>query len=138
MQESVCTAGGYYHYATGGKESYEAVLPRVKAYHEAINVPFGHWQFDSWFYPKDGKVGPGGGGGGVTNWTAMPSVFPSGMAAIQAALKLPTVMHNRQWSPKSDYIKDSTLPFKWLSGPDWAVPSDPAAFFTWFFQQQQV
>ena len=26
-------------------------------------------RFDSWFYPKDGKVDPGGGGGAVINWT---------------------------------------------------------------------
>lgn len=33
--------------------SYHAqVLPKVKAYHDSIGVPFGHWQFDSWFYPK--------------------------------------------------------------------------------------
>ena len=49
------TAGGYYHYATGEKPckpgacpSYETVLPKVKAYHDSIGVPFGHWQFDSW------------------------------------------------------------------------------------------
>ena len=59
------------------------MLPKVKAYHESLGVPFGHWQFDSWFYPKDGGVNPGGGGGAVTNWTALPEVFPSGMAAIQ-------------------------------------------------------
>ena len=28
----------------------------------------------------------------MTNWTAMPSVFPSGMAGIQAKLKVPMVM----------------------------------------------
>ena len=51
--------GGYYHYATGvpnadGSKckagdctSYESVLPKVKAYHDSIGVPFGHWQFDS-------------------------------------------------------------------------------------------
>merc|ERR1719445_679068 len=61
--------GGYYHYSTGNKsENYEQVLPKVKAYHDSIGVPFGHWQFDSWFYPKDGAVGPGGGGGAVMNW----------------------------------------------------------------------
>jgi hypothetical protein len=43
--------GGYYHYSTGTNKSatYEEVLPKVKAYHDAIAVPFGHWQFDSWF-----------------------------------------------------------------------------------------
>ena len=42
--------GGYYHYSTGADKSktYEDVLPKVKAYHDAIGIPFGHWQFDSW------------------------------------------------------------------------------------------
>ena len=38
---------------------YEDVLPKVKSSHEAAGVPFRHWQFDSWFYPKDAKVGGG-------------------------------------------------------------------------------
>lgn len=130
--------GGYYHYATGDPKygsTYEEVLPKVKAYHDAIQVPFGHWQFDSWFYPKDGGVDPGGGGGAVTNWTALPSVFPHGMAYIQDKLQLPIVMHNRQWSIKSDYIKNED--FKWYSSAQAAVPEDPVGFFTWFFTQQQ-
>merc|ERR1711903_146891 len=45
------------------------------------------------------------------------------------------VMHNRQWSPNSDYIKN--LAFSWQTGPKWAIPDDPAAFFTWFFTTQQ-
>ena len=107
--------GGYYHYSTGcshgggpscnRSETYEDVLPKVKAYHEAIKVPFRHWQFDSWFYPKDGSVRPGGGGGAVTNWTALPEVFPHGMAHIQSLLRMPMIMHNRQWSKHSDYLR---------------------------------
>merc|ERR1711953_1312839 len=65
----------------------------------------------------------------------MPSVFPHGMAYIQSKLKLPMVMHNRQWSPRSDYIEH--LEFEWYSSNGAAVPKDPAAFFTWFFQQQK-
>jgi hypothetical protein len=129
--------GGYYHYSTGGNETYEVVLPKVHAYHQSLGVRFGHWQFDSWFYPKDGSVLPGGGGGGVTNWTALASVFPSGMAAIQQQLGVPMVMHNRQWSPSSAYINDTALPYTWLSGPDWTIPRDPDGFFRWFFTQQQ-
>ena len=90
------------------------------------------------------QVSGGGGGGGVTNWTADPAIFPSGMAAIDKALGgMPMVMHNRQWSPRSDYIHN--LSFSWEAGGasglchgqcPWAVPDDPSAFFTWFFQQQ--
>lgn len=127
--------GGYYHYATGSNETYEEVLPRVKAYHDSIGVPFRHWQFDSWFYPKDGVPAPGGEGPGVTNWTAMPDVFPGGMAHIQSLLNVPMVMHNRQWSPRSDYIKN--LSFEWYKSSKAAIPKDPPAFFKWFFAQQE-
>uniref|UniRef100_A0A7S2FVU0 Uncharacterized protein n=1 Tax=Octactis speculum TaxID=3111310 RepID=A0A7S2FVU0_9STRA len=142
--------GGYYHYSTGNGSStdgtydrtYEEVLPEVKAYHDDIGVPFRHWQFDSWFYPKDAPIIQSGGrGGAVTNWTSLDEVFPSGMAAIQEKIGLPTVMHNRQWSTTSDYIKN--LGYQWYTcddpnepGPA-AVPVDPTAFFTYFFQQQK-
>eukprot|EP00632_Arachnochrysis_sp_CCMP2950_P005798 CAMPEP_0185701764 /NCGR_PEP_ID=MMETSP1164-20130828/10199_1 /TAXON_ID=1104430 /ORGANISM="Chrysoreinhardia sp, Strain CCMP2950" /LENGTH=757 /DNA_ID=CAMNT_0028368873 /DNA_START=22 /DNA_END=2295 /DNA_ORIENTATION=- len=136
--------GGYYHYATGDdpNRTYEDVLPEVHASHLEAGVPFGHWQFDSWFYPKDGSVEGGGGGGAVTNWTASDSVFPSGMAAINRALDgMPMVMHNRQWSVESDYIKNGQPPgLEWLlsgEAPDGAAaPRDPDAFFVWFFEQQ--
>ena len=136
--------GGFYHYSIGENRSlgtnYEQVLPKVKAWHDEIGIPFAHWQFDSWFYPKDGGVNPGGGGGAVTNWTADPSIFPHGMQFIQEQLgktqpngHMPIVMHNRQWSDHSDYIKH--LPFQWYISK-FAVPKDPEAFFDWFFQQQ--
>jgi len=131
--------GGYYHYATGDPKygaNYGEVLPKVKQYHDDIGIPFGHWQFDSWFYPKDGGVNPGGGGGAVTNWTALPSVFPQGMAGIQEALGLPTVMHNRQWSTHSDYIHNWT-DIGWYKSKKAAIPHDPAKFFERFFTQQQ-
>jgi len=131
--------GGYYHYATGDPKygsNYGEVLPKVKQYHDDIGIPFGHWQFDSWFYPKDGGVNPGGGGGAVTNWTALPSVFPQGMAGIQEALGLPTVMHNRQWSTHSDYIHNWT-DIEWYKSTKAAIPQDPTKFFERFFTQQE-
>lgn len=132
--------GGYYHYSVGDNKSlgttYEEVLPKVKAYHDELGVPFKHWQFDSWFYPKDGGVNPGGGGGAVTNWTALPSVFPSGMANIQSLIGLPTIMHNRQWSIRSDYIHNWT-DIEWYTSTKAAVPKDPVKFFDRFFTQQE-
>lgn len=131
--------GGYYHYSLGNvskSSTYEEVLPKVKQYHDAIGVPFGHWQFDSWFYPKDGPVNKGGGGGAVVNWTAMDKVFPSGMAGIQSKLQVPMVMHNRQWSVQNDYIK-KWPDIEWyipnISGHVAAIPKDPLVFFKRFF-----
>jgi hypothetical protein len=132
--------GGYYHYSIGDNKSlgknYEEVLPKVKAYHDELGVPFKHWQFDSWFYPKDAGVDAGGGGGAVTNWTALPSVFPSGMAKIQTLLGLPIVMHNRQWSTTSDYVHNWT-DIEWYMSKAAAVPKDPVKFFDRFFTQQE-
>jgi hypothetical protein len=132
--------GGYYHYSIGNNKSlgstYEEVLPKVKAYHDELGVPFKHWQFDSWFYPKDGGVNPGGGGGAVTNWTALDSVFPSGMVNIQNLIGLPTIMHNRQWSIISDYIHNWT-DIEWYKSQKAAVPKDPVKFFDRFFTQQE-
>merc|ERR1712203_31779 len=64
----------------------------------------------------------------------MASVFPHGMSYIQSKLGLPMVMHNRQWSTKSDYILNLT--YQWYVSEKAAVPKDPPAFFEWFFQQQ--
>mmetsp|Transcript_37439 Transcript_37439/g.79411 ORF Transcript_37439/g.79411 Transcript_37439/m.79411 type:complete len:754 (-) Transcript_37439:67-2328(-) len=132
--------GGYYHYSLGDNKSlgknYEEVLPKVKAYHDSLGVPFKHWQFDSWFYPKDGKPDPGGGGPGVTNWTSMPSVFPHGMAYIQSLLKVPMAMHNRHWSPHSDYIKHWP-DIEWYISKHAAIPKNPKKFFDRFFTQQK-
>lgn len=132
--------GGYYHYNIGNNASlgknYEEVLPKVKAYHDELGVPFKHWQFDSWFYPKDGGVNAGGGGGAVTNWTALDSVFPHGMAYIQSLIGLPTIMHNRQWSNISDYIHNWT-DIEWYMSNGAAVPKDPVRFFDRFFTQQE-
>merc|ERR1719272_2067746 len=72
----------------------------------------------------------------MTSWTALDSVFPSGMEHIQDLLGLPTIMHNRQWSPKSDYIKQWT-DIEWYISSKCAVPMDPVKFFDRFFSQQE-
>ena len=46
------------------------------------------------------------------------------------------IMHNRQWSTQSDYIKH--LPqYKWHTSKCCAVPEDPPSFFEYFFEQQK-
>ena len=58
----------------------------------------------TWFYPKDGPVDHGGGGGAVTNWTALPSVFPGGMTKIQELLGLLLYQLSQRLAPT---IEDS-------------------------------
>ena len=52
----------------------------------------------------------------------MPSVFPHGMTFIQEKLGVPMVMHNRQWSSKSDYIKKEH--FEWYESKCCAIPKE--------------
>ena len=89
----------------------------------------------------------------MINWTAMTGpnsdgnvVFPSGMAGIQKKLAantsgsltpgvMPTGMHNRQWSDKSDYVHNWT-DIAWYKDK-YAIPEDPEKFFARFFTQQE-
>jgi hypothetical protein len=102
----------------------------------SLGIPFGHWQIDSWFYPKDGQTSRGGKGGAVLNWTALPEIFPSGVSGFQEKLGgMPLIMHNRQFSNHSDYILNWT-DIEWYKGPMYAMPHDPEKFFRRFFTQQ--
>ena len=110
------------------------VLPYIYIY--SIGVPFGHWQLDSWWYPKDGRTSRGGKGGAVVNWTALDEIFPSGIPGIQKKLNIPFIMHNRQFSNRSDYIHKWT-DIEWYIGPKHAMAKDPEKFFQRFFTQQK-
>ena len=104
-------------------------------HYRSIGVPFGHWQIDSWFYPKDGRTSRGGKGGALVNWTALEEVFPSGIPGIQKKLGMPFIMHARQFSNRSDYIHNWT-DIEWYTGPKHAMAKDPEKFFRRFFTQQ--
>ena len=70
----------------------------------------------------------------------MDTVFPSGMINLQQnIIQLPLIMHNRQWSKISDYIKNWSsmdIGILWYFGPKWAIPQNPELFFKRFFTQQ--
>lgn len=94
--------GAYYYYHTEPKKNYQETLRDARADHVRAGLPFHYMQLDSWWYPK-------GKDGGVTRWEARPDVFPDGVAGLHQTLGLPFVMHNRWWSPTTDYAK--TYPF---------------------------
>ena len=108
--------GGWFHYppfnATGEYQK-EWLLALKDA--KAAGIPFGHWQGDSWWYPK----GPGGTGSsqeghyGVYRWIADPFVFPLGMAKLQEEMQLPAILHNR-WMTENNWYKANHIPGKGL------------------------
>lgn len=88
--------GAYYYYHTEPKLTYQDTILAVKAYADSVKLPYKHWLMDSWWYYQ-------GDGGGVTNWTARPDIFPGGTAAVTAQTKWGIVAHNRFWADNNVY-----------------------------------
>jgi hypothetical protein len=86
--------GAYYYYNTEQGKNYEETI--VDIVHN-ISLPFHYIQFDSWWYYK-------GNGGGVSEWTARPDVFPDGLQALHRRLeKIAFAAHNRFWAYDNVY-----------------------------------
>lgn len=97
--------GAYYYYEPG-------VADALRGVHEdglRRGIPYRFAHLDSWWYWKSDQEMGGGGvplGGGVLNWTAMPSVFPggnSGISKLHQATGWPLMAHNRWWSNMTQY-----------------------------------
>ncbi|UJR38301.1 hypothetical protein I4U23_030971 [Adineta vaga] len=86
--------GGYYYYNTEQGMNYEATMINVA---HQIPLPFHYIQLDSWWYFK-------GIGGGVSQWTARPDVFPDGLVSLHRRLEnIPLAAHNRYWAYDTVY-----------------------------------
>lgn len=92
--------GAYYYYKTEPGMNYEKTLVSEIKYALQNNIPYRYIQYDSWFYYKGSRHG-------VTEWVAMPSIFPSGMDFVWNNTGLPVVAHNRWWSDKTVYAKQN-------------------------------
>ena len=85
--------GAFYYYHTEPDATYESTM--VDVYRERT-VPFRSWNFDSWWYRRCPNKG-------VKSWTALDSVFPSGMDALYQKTSMPVIAHNRWWCNETDY-----------------------------------
>ena len=95
--------GAFYYYQTGSYANYSAALAAVHDYSVSQGIPYRGVLLDSWWYFK-------GTGGGVRNWTAMPSIFTGGNAGIRALVERSNwkiTAHNRWWSANTDYAKQN-------------------------------
>lgn len=91
--------GAYFYYNTGKYADYNEMLSAVYEESVELAIPYKFVLLDSWWYFK-------GTGGGVKNWTAMPSVFEGGQdgvkkLVVQTGWKI--TAHNRWWSANTDY-----------------------------------
>ncbi|KAH8061053.1 hypothetical protein JL722_4347 [Aureococcus anophagefferens] len=120
--------GAFYYYGSEKNKTMEDTILDVHAYAEAAGIPYRYVLLDSWWYYQATDTG------GVTNWTARPDIFPSGMRHVRDATGWPIVAHNRYWSGETVYAKQNGGDFDFIiedvrggkHGGSWAFPDDPA------------
>ena len=83
--------GAFYYYNTEKGKNYEETMIDIQKYSVQKGIPYKYFLLDSWWYYK----GPHG---GVTNWAAMPSVFPEGLSKLFNQTGWYVQAHNRYFS----------------------------------------
>ncbi|MBZ0273982.1 hypothetical protein K8I61_18225 [bacterium] len=107
--------GAAYYYDTAPGMNEQDTLLAVKDEADDLGIPYGYFQLDSWWYPKEpGVLSPGG----LIRWEPIEEMFPDGLTAFQEELGLPLVLHNRWFALENDYIDDHLFVFD----PPMALP----------------
>lgn len=99
--------GMYYYYNTEPNHNYEETLVGVKKYADSEQIPYKYILLDSWWYYK-------GENGGVSDWTAMPDIFPNGIEALYNATGWLVQAHNRYWALDNVYSKTNGGSFEFV------------------------
>ena len=114
--------GGYYYYNTEPGINYEETV--VDVAHQ-LKFPYHYMEFDSWWYHK-------GTGGGVSEWRALPDVFPDGLVTVHHRLEnIPLAAHNRWWA--YDNVYKDKYAFALDEGAKKALPYGNDSFWLDFF-----
>jgi hypothetical protein len=107
--------GGYYYYNTEKGINYEETMVNV---HHQISLPFHYIQLDSWWYYK-------GIGGGVSQYTAMPTIFPDGLQVLHRRLdNIPLAAHNRYWAYDTVYKQNYSFTLDEKNGKSLPIGND--------------
>ncbi|CAF1513373.1 unnamed protein product, partial [Adineta ricciae] len=116
--------GGYYYYNTEKGLNYEQTIIDV---YQQIHLPFHYLQLDSWWYYK-------GIGGGVTQYTPMPTIFPDGLQALHRRVEnIPFAAHNRYWAFDTVYKQNYSFALDEVHGT--ALPIGNDSFWFDLFTQ---
>jgi hypothetical protein len=96
--------GAYYYYKDAPGMNYHQTLIAVKEEADRLDIPYGYFQIDSWWYPK-AKTNNllNAFRGGSMKWEPIPELFPKGLPAFQEELGLPLVAHNRWYNYDTPY-----------------------------------
>jgi len=60
----------------------------------------------------------------VTNWIAMPSIFPDGIEYFSAQTQLPLTAHNRYWSNSTVYATANGGDYNFIIDGEYSIPDD--------------
>jgi len=116
--------GAYYYYQTVPETNYAETMEILSDYHNSLGLPVGYYQLDSWWYYQTQKINGNctlwSCGGGVTDWSPRPDVFPNGISPVQQKIGKPLVTHNRYWSTQNVYEDD----YDFHNGFYEALPTD--------------
>lgn len=114
--------GAYYYYHVDNEtgrwkqaESFEKTQIDVKAYADSEGIPYRYILLDSWWYPKDEH-------GGVTTWTADPTIYPHGLYSMWETTNLRVQGHNRYWSPHTPYAKQNGGDYEFIVEKEKSIP----------------
>ncbi|CAF3961313.1 unnamed protein product [Rotaria sordida] len=107
--------GGYYYYHTETEMNYEETIISIS---QKISLPFRYIQIDSWWYYK-------GIGGGVSEWSSRPDIFPDGLPAVHRQMKyIPLAAHNRYWAADTIYSKNYAFVIDHVNGKALPISND--------------
>jgi autotransporter-associated beta strand protein len=99
--------GAAYYYNYNASYGYAGTLLAIRDDFAALGFPLGYVQLDSWWYPKGTantwQGDPNNSRGGINQFIAEPTLFPSGLAAFQQQLGLPLITHARWIDTVSPY-----------------------------------
>eukprot|EP01012_Entosiphon_sulcatum_P028632 TRINITY_DN3468_c0_g1_i1.p1 TRINITY_DN3468_c0_g1~~TRINITY_DN3468_c0_g1_i1.p1 ORF type:complete len:750 (+),score=126.46 TRINITY_DN3468_c0_g1_i1:23-2251(+) len=121
--------GAYYYYKTEPGKNYEDTLVDVQKYAQSVGIPYRYILLDSWWYYK-------GKGNGVSNWTAMPEIFPHNLTGFYERTGWPVQAHNRYWAPDSTYAKKNGGPWDFIVEDTLSLP-DSQAFWDFLIEDSK-
>ena len=153
--------GAYYYYnPTPEYVNYTGMLNAVGEYAASVGIPYRGVLLDSWCKFTRPTTRPRatltrdsifsshliqtgyfkGTGGGVKNWTAMPTIFDGGNAGIRALVDKfgwKVTAHNRWWSANTDYARQNGGDFDFFIDSGKGVMAVPLSseFWTWLLTQ---
>lgn len=109
--------GAVYYYHTLNQLNYADTLLAIHQDSIQRHIPYRAILLDSFWYYK-------GIANGVKNWTAMPSIFPHGIAPVYEQTHWFITAHNRYWSRDTDYAHENGGAYHFLLDKVMAMPQD--------------